>query len=177
MLVLEWKEIAFIENLNSGCFCWFPAAVLVHQSGTPIWCLYTKLYKVAWNILANNSETVGQKDLRLEQIVYIHALVFYNISFSWLLPLDSSQFIFFCKLRSLNWLQTFNTFFWLLLVPDPCTALKKHSFLFPYSLLKNWGDCLFCGEGGGGLMLFRFVYVPIKRYSLFSFFFIQNFKR
>ena len=68
-------------------------------------------------------------------------------------------------------------FFWLLLVPDPCTPLKKHSFLFPFSLLKNWGDCLFCGGGGGGGMLFRFVFVPIKRYSLFSFFFIQNFKR
>ena len=27
------------------------------------------------------------------------------------------------------------------------------------------------------IMLFRFVFVPIKRYSLFSFFFIQNFKR
>ena len=30
-------------------------------------------------------------------------------------------------------------FFLLLLVPDPRTALKKHSFLFPFSLLKNWG--------------------------------------
>ena len=55
------------------------------------------------------------------------------------------------------------------------TLKKKHSFLFPFSLLKNWGDCSFCG--GGGEMLFRFVFVPIKRYSLFSFFFIQNFKR
>ena len=33
-----------------------------------------------------NSETVGHKDLRFGQIVYI--LVFYNISFFWLLPLD-----------------------------------------------------------------------------------------
>ena len=51
-------------------------------------------------------------------------------------------------------------------------SLKKHSFLFPFCLLKNWGDCLSCGGGGGGN-----VYVPIKHYSLFSFFFIQNFKR
>ena len=43
----------------------------------------------------NNSETVGHKDLRLKQIVYI--LVFYNISFSWLLPLDSFQFIFLLR--------------------------------------------------------------------------------
>ena len=42
-----------------------------------------------------NSETVGHKDLRFGQIVYI--LVFYNISFSWLLPLDGFQFI--CLLR------------------------------------------------------------------------------
>ena len=41
--------------------------------------------------MAKNSETVGHKNLR--QIVYI--LVFYNISFSWLLPLDGFQF-FFC---------------------------------------------------------------------------------
>ena len=40
--------------------------------------------------MAKNSETVGHKNLR--QIVYI--LVFYNISFSWLLPLDGFQFFF-----------------------------------------------------------------------------------
>ena len=79
MLVLEWKERAFIEKVNSRCFCWFPAAILVHQNGAPIWRLHTKLYKGAWNVSANNSETVGHKDLRLGQIVYI--LVFYNIHF------------------------------------------------------------------------------------------------
>ena len=95
MLVLEWKEIAFIEKVNSRCFCWFPAAILVHQNGAPIWRLHTKLYKGAWNVSANNSETVGHKDLRLGQIVYI--LVFYNISFSWLLPQDGFQFIFLLR--------------------------------------------------------------------------------
>ena len=59
--------------------------------GAPIWRLHTKLYKGVWNVSANNSETVGHKDLRLGQIVYI--LVFYNISFSWPLPLDGFQFI------------------------------------------------------------------------------------
>ena len=49
--------------------------------------LHTKFYKGALNVSANNSETVGHKDLRLGQIVYI--LVFYNISFSRLLPLDA----------------------------------------------------------------------------------------
>ena len=95
MLVLEWKERAFIEKVNSRCFCWFPAAILVHQNGAPIWRLHTKLYKVAWNVSANNSETVGHKDLRLGQIVYI--LVFYNISFSWFLPLDGFQFNFLLR--------------------------------------------------------------------------------
>ena len=37
--------------------------------GKPIWRLHTKLYKGAWNVSANNSETVGHKDLRLGQIV------------------------------------------------------------------------------------------------------------
>ena len=95
MLVLAWKEGAFIEKVNSRCFCWFPAAILVHQNGAPIWRLHTKLYKGAWNVSANNSETVGHKDLRFGQIVYI--LVFYNISFSWLLPLDGFQFIFLLR--------------------------------------------------------------------------------
>ena len=52
-------------------------------------------YKGARNVSANNSETVGHKDRRPGQIVYI--LVFYNISFSWLLPLNDFQFI--CLLR------------------------------------------------------------------------------
>ena len=93
MLVLEWKERAFIEKVNSRCFCWFPAAILVHQNGTPIWRLHTKLYKGAWNVSANNSETVGHIDLRLGQIVYI--LLLYNISFSWLLPLGRFPIYFF----------------------------------------------------------------------------------
>ena len=94
MLALEWKGRAFMEKVNSRCFRWFPAAILMDSFCLPIWCLHTKLYKGAWNVSANNSETVGHKDLRFGQIVYI--LVFYNISFSWLLPLDSFQCIFLC---------------------------------------------------------------------------------
>ena len=52
----------------------------------------------------NNSKTVGHKDLRLGQIVYI--LVFYNKLFSWLLPLDGLQFIFLLR-DSENDLQRF----------------------------------------------------------------------
>ena len=39
--------------------------------------------------------TVGHKDLRLGQIVYI--LVFYNISFSWLPPPEGFQLIFLLR--------------------------------------------------------------------------------
>ena len=63
--------------------------------GVPFWRLHTKLYKGTWNVLANNSETVGHKDPRLGQIVYI--LVFYNISFSWLLPPNGFQYNFLLR--------------------------------------------------------------------------------
>ena len=79
MLVLEWKERAFIEKVNSRCFCWFPAAILVDSFCPPIWRLHTKLYKGAWNVSANYSQTMVHKDLRLGKIVY--TLVFYNIHF------------------------------------------------------------------------------------------------
>ena len=70
----------------------------MHQNDTPIRPLLTKLCKGAWHVSANNSETVrtvGHKDLRLGQLEIVYILVFYNISFSWLLPLDGFQFIFF----------------------------------------------------------------------------------
>ena len=89
------KRKGFLEKANSRCFCWFPAAILVHQNGAPIWRFHTKLYKGAWNVSANNSEIVGHKELRLGQIVYI--LVCYNISFSWLLLLHGFQFIFLLR--------------------------------------------------------------------------------
>ena len=69
--------------------------MLVHQNGTPIWRLRTKLFNGAWNVSANNSETVGHKDLTLGQIVYI--LVFYNISFSWILLENGSEYIFLLR--------------------------------------------------------------------------------
>ena len=40
MLALEWKERAFIEKVNSRCFCWFPAAIFVYQNCTQIWRLH-----------------------------------------------------------------------------------------------------------------------------------------
>ena len=81
------EKKGFYRKVNSRCFCWFLAAILVHHNGTPIWRLHTKLYKGAWNVSTYNSKTVGHKDLRLGKIVYI--FVFHNISLSWLLPLES----------------------------------------------------------------------------------------
>ena len=79
------KRKSFYRKKKSRCFCLFPAAILVHQNGTPIWRLHTKIYKGAWNVSANNSKTVDHTDLRLGKLVCV--LVFYNISFSWLLPI------------------------------------------------------------------------------------------
>ena len=88
------KRKSFYRNSEfQMVLCWFPVAIFVYHNCTQVWRLHTKVCKGAWNVSANNSETVGHKDLRLGQIVYI--LVFYNISFSWLLPLDAFQFIFF----------------------------------------------------------------------------------
>ena len=37
MLARKWKGRTFIEIVNSRCFCWFPAALLVDQNCPPIW--------------------------------------------------------------------------------------------------------------------------------------------
>ena len=67
----------------------------MYQNYTPIWRLHTKLHKATWSISANNSETVGHKDLRLGKIVYI--LVFlWNFIF---LASSTGRFpiyLFFC---------------------------------------------------------------------------------
>ena len=93
ILAHERKVSAFIVKVSSRCFCWFPAAILVYQSGTPIWRLHTKLCKVAWNVSANNTETVYHTDLRLGEVVYV--LNFSNISFSWLFSLNGFEVFFF----------------------------------------------------------------------------------
>ena len=99
MLVLEWKERAYLGKVNFRCFCWFPAAMLVRQNGTPIYGV-SILYKGAWNVSENNPETLRHNDLRL---------VFYNISFSWLLPLDGFQFTFFVAWQ---WKRSIRRLFW-----------------------------------------------------------------
>ena len=90
------KRKSFVEKVNSIGFCWFPAAISVDQNCPPILLLHEKLYKAAWNVSANNSETVGHKNLRLEKAVYI--LIFYKTLFSWFLPLDGFELIFLCRI-------------------------------------------------------------------------------
>ena len=66
--------------MNSRCFWWFPAATLVHQHGVSI-----------------ESSTKVRETFRQtpQKLWACYILVFYNISFSWLLQLDGFQFIFF----------------------------------------------------------------------------------
>ena len=139
MLVLEWKEGSFIEKVYSRCFCWFSTAILGHQNRAPIWCLHTKLYKGVWNVSANNSETMAHKDLRLGQIVYIS--VFYNISFSWLLPLDGFQFIFVAWqwTRSIRFCETYTFFlYWTKTVPSRILVRYIEAiYLYIYTDIKN----------------------------------------
>ena len=90
------------------------------KNGTQKWRLQSiqSSKKGAWNLSANNSETVAHKDLRLGQIVYI--LVFYNVSFSLPVPLDGFQFIFLLRNCENDQLLQFmgnskaRNFFWLL---------------------------------------------------------------
>ena len=93
MLALEWKERAFIETVNSRWFFVdfrrpYLCTTTVHKYDVSIQSS-TKVRETFRQITQKLS--VGHKDRRLGKIVYI--LVFYNISFSWLLPLDAFQFI------------------------------------------------------------------------------------
>ena len=83
------KRKSFYRKSELQMFLLISGGHIGGPNGLPIWRLHTKIYKVAWNVSANNSETVGHKDLRL-------IVVFYNISFSWLLPLDVSNLFFRC---------------------------------------------------------------------------------
>ena len=92
ILAHERKVIALVAKVNSRCFLWYPAAILVYHGGTPIWRLHTELYKFPWSVSANNSRTLYRTDLRLGEVVYL--LIFGNIWNSWLLLLNGFEFIF-----------------------------------------------------------------------------------
>ena len=171
MLVLEWKERAFIEKVNSRCFCWFPAAILVHQNGTQIWRLHKKLYKGAWNVSANNLETVGNKVLRLGQTVYI--LVFYNISFSLLLPLDDFQFIFCCVTVKTIHIQKLTCWSSYTLIGQRIFYMRNENMDQPWKWRRDSGKLFvfLCPSwvmfqkdfAGNGLLNFSFVLLYVKK--------------
>jgi len=96
MLVLVSKESqSFYRKSELQMFLLISAAILVDQNGPPIWRL------LAWNVSANSSETVGHKDLRLGQTVYI--LVFYTFHFlgffHWTV---SNLFFFFFSVKTIS---------------------------------------------------------------------------
>ena len=72
ILAHEGKVITVVAIVSSGCFidswppCWCPSEG--HQYGL---CIYTVLYKSAWNVSANNSRRVYRTDLRLGEGVYL----------------------------------------------------------------------------------------------------------
>ena len=93
---------------------------------------------------------VGHKDLRLGKIVYI--LVFYNISFSWLLPLVNK--VYYCAVFiAWQWKRSFVTSAYIevkmsLYCPLPIAhlVLKCHNFFWPYH--KSFIDQAWSGQDG-----------------------------
>ena len=116
MLVLEWKERAFIEKVNSRCFCWFPAAIYwctktVHQYGVSIQSS-TKV-RETFRQITQKLWATKTWDLKISLLC--------SISFSWLLPLHGFQFIF---LVAWQWKRSIKSFVYYLchdshLVIDP----------------------------------------------------------
>ena len=80
------SELHMFLLISGGHWCTNP--------GTPIWRLHTRVYKGAWNVSANNSETVGHKDKILGHIVYI--LVFLTFHFLGFFHWTVSN-VFFCR--------------------------------------------------------------------------------
>ena len=104
LLSSEKKELLW-KKWTQDVFVDFRRPYLCTKQCTQYWRLHTKLYNGAWNVSANNSETVSHIDLRLGQIVYISAR---NISFSWLLPLDGFHFIFLYRIIAWHWKRGFH---------------------------------------------------------------------
>ena len=90
------KRKSYYRKVNSKCFCWFLAAILVDQT--------VHQYGVSIQSCTKERETFRQitqklwvtKTWDLDKL-FIIILVFYNILFSWLLPLDSFLFIFLLR--------------------------------------------------------------------------------
>ena len=94
-----------IAKVNSRCFCWFPAPMLVPiRRGTNM-ASHTKLCNFPWYIFSNNSIMRYRTALWLSHVVYVS--LFYNISISWLYLLNGWGFYFFtcvtmCEVKTTN---------------------------------------------------------------------------
>ena len=79
----------------SGCFCWFPAAMLAHLRRAPTWRLHTKLYKFRWNSFPNNAGMKNRTDPNLGEVICLS--IIHHIPHSWLNLLNGHDFYFRCK--------------------------------------------------------------------------------
>ena len=48
------NRLISIAEVNSRCFYWLSAAIVVPLSGTQMWHFHAELYKFVWNILTDN---------------------------------------------------------------------------------------------------------------------------
>ena len=116
----EGKQTSFLAKVNSRCFFLFLAAMFVPLRGTQTWCLHTKLYKIMWNILSNNSSTECRTDLTLGQMPYLYIL--YTMSISWLHSWNGFDFLFNgVTVKTENWI-----FIWFLLECVICSKSLLH---------------------------------------------------
>ena len=75
------------ELQKCSCYCWFLAAILLHNGG----CTNMAAPYKAWNVSKNNSETMHRTDLRIGE--EISKFVSYNISSFWLFSFSRFNFI------------------------------------------------------------------------------------
>ena len=174
-----------IAKVNSRCFCWFPAAMLVPiRRGTNM-ASHTKLCNFPWYIFSNNSIRRYRTALWLSHVVYVS--LFYNISISWLYLLNGWGFYFFtcvtmCEVKTTycmslirncrsplmgSWqlLSYYAIDFLSVLMINHCARLKV--YLLYLIVQSPWG------EGGGGTWV-KFCLVcaaglsePLLHYGLF----------
>ena len=98
-----------IAKVDSRCFCWFPAAMLVPIRRSTNMASHTKLCNFPWYIFSNNSIIKYRTAPWLSHVVYVS--LFYNITISWLYLLNGWGFHFYncvtmCEVKTTNCLQS-----------------------------------------------------------------------
>ena len=94
-----------IAKVNSRCFCWFPAAMLVPLRRNTNMASHIKLCNFPRYMFSNNSIMRYRTTLCLSHVVYVS--LFYNISISWLYLWNFWGFYFFtcvtmCEVKITN---------------------------------------------------------------------------